>query len=62
MQLGSGGAVNPLPTAIPGQDYAGEPEKFDFYCSKDHRLIYLFLFIKNLVLPEEFLYKFELVK
>ena len=45
MQLGSGGAVIPLPTAGPGQGHAGGPEKIDFYCSKGHRLAYyLFIF------------------
>ena len=45
MQLGSGGAVIPLPTAGPAQGHAGGPEKIDFYCSKGHRLAYyLFIF------------------
>ena len=44
MQLGSGWDVIPLPTASSGQAHAGEPGKFDFYCSEDHRLAYLFVF------------------
>ena len=37
MQLGSWGAVIPLPAASPGQAHAEAPGKFDFYCSKGHR-------------------------
>ena len=44
MQLGSGAAVIPLPTASPGQACAGGPRKINFYCSKGHRLTYLFIF------------------
>ena len=45
MQLGSVGAVIPIPTAGPGQGHAGEKENSDFYYSKDYRLIcYLFIF------------------
>ena len=45
MQLVSGGTVIPLPAAGPGQSHAGVPGKFDFYCSKGHRLAYyLFIF------------------
>ena len=45
MQLGSEGAKIPLPAAGPGQSHAGRPGKFDFYCSKRHRLAYyLFIF------------------
>ena len=44
MQLGSGGAVIPLPVASLGQTNAGGPGKFDFYCWKGHRLAYLFIF------------------
>ena len=45
MQLGSVGAVTPLPAAGPGQNQAGGPGKLDFYCSKGHRLpCYLFMF------------------
>ena len=40
MQLGSGVAVIPLPAAGPEQSHAGGPEKFDFYCSKGHRIAY----------------------
>ena len=35
MQLGSGGAVIPLPAAGPGKSSAGGSGKFDFTCSKD---------------------------
>ena len=35
MQLGSGGAVIPLPAAGPEQSHAGGPEKF-----KGHRIAY----------------------
>ena len=39
------GAVITLPAAGPGQSHAREPGKFDFYCSKGHRLAYyLFIF------------------
>ena len=45
MQLGSNGAVIPLPTVSPGQIHAEVPGKFGFYCSKDCRLAcYLFIF------------------
>ena len=45
MQLGSIGAVIPLPTAGPGQIHAEVPGNFGFYCSKDRRLAcYLFIF------------------
>ena len=45
MQLESEGAKVPLTTAGPGQSHAGGPEKFDFNCSKDHRLAYyLYIF------------------
>ena len=40
MQLRCGGAVIPHLAAGPGKSPAGEPEKFDFYCSKDCRLAY----------------------
>ena len=43
MQLGSGGAVVLLPAAGPGNSPAGGPGKFDFYCSKSHRLAYCLL-------------------
>ena len=45
MQLGSGGDVITLSTASQGQAHAGEPGKFEFYCSKGHRLAYLFVFL-----------------
>ena len=45
MQLEFGGVVIPLPPAGPGQNHAGEPGKFNFYCSKGPRLAYhLFIF------------------
>ena len=45
MQLGSEGAVIPLPAASTEQSHAGGQRKFDFYCSKGHRLAYyLFVF------------------
>ena len=48
MQLGSGEAVIPLPTAGPGPSHAGGPGKFNFYCSKGHGLAYyLFIFFVN---------------
>ena len=62
MQLGSEAAKIPLPTAGPGQSHAGRPGKFGFCCSKRHRLAYYLFFTSNLVLLEEFLYTFELVK
>ena len=40
MQLGSGGAVIPLPAAGPGKSSAGGSGKFDFTCSKDRWLAY----------------------
>ena len=63
MQLGSVGAVIPLPTAGSGESHAEGPGKFDFYCSKGHRKpCYLFIFTWNVVLPDEFLYKLKLLK
>ena len=45
MQLGSGRAVIPLSAEGPRQSHAGKPGKFNFYCSKGHRLAYyLFTF------------------
>ena len=44
MQLGFGGVVIPLPAVGPGQSNALGPGKFSFYCSKGHRLAYLFIF------------------
>ena len=38
MQIGSRGAVIPLPAAGPGKIPAGGPGKFDFYCPKSCRL------------------------
>ena len=43
MKLGPEGVVIPLPTAGQGQAHAGESVKFDFYCSKGHRLTHLFI-------------------
>ena len=44
MQLGFGGVVIPLLAVGPGQSNALGPGKFNFYCSKGHRLAYLFIF------------------
>ena len=45
MQVGSEKTKIPLPAVGPGQSHAGEPGKFDFQCSKGHRLAYyLFIF------------------
>ena len=45
MQLGSGRAVVAFPTADTEQSPAGGPGKFEFYCSKGHKLAYyLFIF------------------
>ena len=45
MQLGSGRVVIPLPGVGPWQGHVGGPGKFNFYCSKCHRLAYyLFIF------------------
>ena len=45
MQLESEGAKVPLTAAGPGQSHAGGPGKFDFNCSKGHRLAYyLYIF------------------
>ena len=45
MQLGSERTKIPLPKVGPGQNHAGGPGKFDFNCSKGHRLgYYLFIF------------------
>ena len=60
MQLGSAGTV------IPRSKYREEPcwgtRKFHFCCSKGRRQAYYSLFTRNLVLSEEFLYKFKLMK
>ena len=62
MQLESEGSKVPLTAAGPGQSHAGGPGKFDLTAQKaiDWLIIYTY-FTSNLVLPEEFLYKFELV-
>ena len=45
MQLGSEEAKIPLPPGSLGQRHAGGSGKFDFYCSKGHRMAdYLFIF------------------
>ena len=63
MQLGSKGAKIPLPAAGPGQIHAGVPGKFDFYCSKGHRLAYyLFNFYVRFSAFREIFYKFVLLK
>ena len=58
MQLGSAGAVIPLLASGPEMSPAGERGKFNFL---DWLIIYS-LFMQNLVLSEEFLYKFKLMK
>ena len=63
MQLGSGGAVIPLPTAGPGKSSAGGQENLIFTAQKAVDWLIIFsLFMKNLLLSEEFLYKFKLMK
>ena len=63
MQLGFVVAVIPLSAACPGKSAAGGAGKFDFYCSKGHRLAYhSFNDHVNLVLSEKCLYKFKLMK
>ena len=63
MQLGFVVAVIPLSVAGPGNSAAGGAGNFDFYCSKGRRLAYhLFTDHVNLVLSENFLYKFKLMK
>ena len=45
MQLGPGRVVILVPAVGPWQSHAGAPEKFNFYCSKGHRVAcYLFIF------------------
>ena len=63
MQLESERAKVPLTTAGPGQGHAGDQENSILTAQKatDWLIIYSF-FTSNLVLPEEFLYKFELAK
>ena len=63
MQLESERVKVPLTTASPGQSHAGDQENAILTAQKatDWLIIYSF-FTSNLVLPEEFLYKFELVK
>ena len=63
MQLESERVKVPLTTAGPGQSHAGDQENAILTTQKvtDWLIIYS-CFTSNLVLPEEFLYKFELVK
>ena len=63
MQLESERVKVPLTTVGPGQSHAGDQENAILTAQKvtDWLIIYSF-FTSNLVLPEEFLYKFELVK
>ena len=46
MQLGSEGAVIPLPAAGPEQSNAGGPQKFNFYYSKYQTGIFIHFFHK----------------
>ena len=62
MQLGSRAALTPLPAAGPGKSPAGEPGKFDLYCSKGHRLAYYLLTFHVKFSAEKFLYKLKLMK
>ena len=63
MQLGSGGAVILLPQQAQGRAMLGDKENLIFTAQKavDWLIIYSF-FMQNLVLSEEFLYKFKLIK
>ena len=63
MQLESERAKISLTTAGSGQSHAGDQENSILTAQKatDWLIIYSF-FTSNLVLPEEFLYKFELAK
>ena len=63
MQLESERAKVPFNTAGPGQRHAGDQENSILTAQKatDQLIIYSFI-TSNLVLPEEFLYKFELTK
>ena len=46
-EAGVWGRCNYPPHSQSRADHAGEPGKFDFYCSKRHRLAYLFgIFVK----------------
>ena len=49
MQLGSRGGKIHLPTVGPGKSHAGAPGKFDFSCSKGHRLAYYLFFMSKLL-------------
>ena len=63
MQLGSGGAVFSLPQQVQGKAMLGDQENWIFTVKKAiDRLIIYSSFMQNLVLSEESLYKFELVK
>ena len=63
MQLGSGGAVILLSWWAQGRAMLGDQENLIFTAQKavDWLIIYSF-FMQNLVLSEEFLYKFKLEK
>ena len=63
MQLESERAKFPFTTVGPGQNHAGDQKNSILTAQKatDWLIIYSF-FTSNLVLPEEFLYKFELAK
>ena len=63
MQLESERAKVPLTTAGPGQSHSEDQENSILTAQKvtDWFIIYSF-FTSNLVLPEEFFYKFELAK
>ena len=62
MQLQSEGAKVPLTAAGPGRAMLGDQENSILAAQKaiDWLIVYTFS-TSNLVLPEEFLYKFELV-
>ena len=63
MQLGSEGDKIPLPQQVQGRTMLGDQENSIFTVKKvtDWINIYSF-FTSNVVLPEEFLCKFELMK
>ena len=63
MRLGSGGAVIPYPQRVQGRAMLGDQENLIFTTQKavDWLIIYSF-FTQNVVVSEEFLYKFEFVK
>ena len=61
MQLGSGGAVISLPAVGTKQSHAKGPVILAAQKTIDWPIIYSF-FTENLVLSEEFWYKFKIVK